>query len=309
MSSAFVPTAPAAHANAESPARPMFPSAVSAPATSNDWAATEHLHQKATHMTRPNRFGSESYKAKNNATSSPTLDRAASLEEGRAGTSPSRSTFRIEQPAAGAGHVPEDSQDIPLIHVRWDNNGAEVGASTSPTRGTNTIEPATPLRNLRSPAKNYPTPEPCANPYQDEVTGAKLWRTSWGHGLLSVPKRSRCPKPSTVFITILVLLLVLLLGLTIGHFVAPYVRTMTYLHAPVPAPPPGLEGIPGGHPLGRLGGRDGSSIEGVGIGLETEYPSTIPADGNSVTPTRNPYLDRNRQGAGIVSLTPGPPGP
>ena len=82
----------------------------------------------------------------------------------------------------------------------------------------------------------------------------------------------------------------------------------TYLHAPAPAPPPGLEGVPAGT-LDMHGGRDGSSIEGVGIGLETDYPSTIPADGTSVTPTRNPYLDRNRQGAGSVSLTPGSPAP
>ncbi|CAL8472141.1 g11683 [Coccomyxa elongata] len=259
-------------------------------------------------MARPNRFGSEFYKTQGNATSSPSLDRAASLEEGRAGTSPSRSTFSIEQPSAGAGLVSDDSQDIPLIHVRWGNNGAELGANTSPTRGPNTAEPATPPRNLRSPARKYPTPEPSANPYQDELPGAKMWRTSWGHGLLSVPKRSRCPKPSTVFITILVLLLVLVLGLTIGHFVAPYVRTMTYLHAPAPAPPPGLEDLPAGA-VGRPGGRDGTSIEGVGIGLETDYPSTIPTDGTSVTPTRNPYLDRNRQGAGSVSLTPGSQGP
>ena len=86
-------------------------------------------------------------------------------------------------------------------------------------------EPGTPPRNHRSPAKNYPTPEPSATPYQDEPVNRK-WRGSWGGGLLSAPKRSRCPKPSTVFITILVLLVVLVVGLTIGHFVAPYVRTM-----------------------------------------------------------------------------------
>ncbi|BDA47417.1 hypothetical protein COCOBI_10-2650 [Coccomyxa sp. Obi] len=311
MSTPFIPKAPAAYGNAESPARLMFPSAVSAPATSNDWAATEHLHQKATHMSRPNRFGSEYSKAKGNATSSPFLDRTASLEEGRAGIGPSRSTFSVEQPAARPGHVSvhaEDPQDIPLIHVRWGHSSTEVGASTSPTRGPNTAEPATPPRNLRSPAKKYPTPEPSANPYKGEPTGAKMWRSKWGHGLLSAPKRSRCPKPSTVFINILVLLLVLLLGLTIGHFVAPYVRTMTYLNAPAPAPTPGLEDIPAGA-LGRPGGRDGTSIEGVGIGLETDFPSTIPADGTSVTPTKNPFLDRNRQGAGSTSFTPGTPGP
>lgn len=82
----------------------------------------------------------------------------------------------------------------------------------------------------------------------------------------------------------------------------------TYLHAPAPAPPPGLEDLPAGA-VGRPGVRDGTSIEGVGIGLETDYPSTIPTDGTSVTPTRNPYLDRNRQGAGSVSLTPGSQGP
>ena len=30
--------------------------------------------------------------------------------------------------------VAEDSQDIPLIHVRWGDNGAEVGANSSHTR-------------------------------------------------------------------------------------------------------------------------------------------------------------------------------
>ncbi len=82
----------------------------------------------------------------------------------------------------------------------------------------------------------------------------------------------------------------------------------TYLHAPAPAP--GLEAVPAAAGMDRSGGQDGSSIEGVGIGLQTDYPSTIPADGTSVTPTRNPFLDgAKRQGSGSTTLTPDGQGP
>lgn len=81
----------------------------------------------------------------------------------------------------------------------------------------------------------------------------------------------------------------------------------TYVRAPAPAP--GLEAIPAA--IGdSSGGRDGSSIEGVGVGvgvgLQNDYSSPIPTDGASVTPTKNPFLDRNRQGSGSVSGTQGP---
>ncbi len=117
--------------------------------------------------------------------------------------------------------------------------GLRSAASTAelvsvPGRDLGTVEPGTPPRDHRSPAKNYPTPEPSANPYQEEPVVGRKWRGSWGGGLLSAPsKRSRCPKPCTVFITILVLLAVLLIGLTIGHFLAPYVRTMVCLPPPL----------------------------------------------------------------------------
>lgn len=103
---------------------------------------------------------------------------------------------------------------LPAIHL------SIVDCSTSSAN-----EPTTPVRDHRSPAKNYPTPEPSANLYQEETVFRKA-RHAWGSGLLSNPKRSRCPKASTVCITVLLLLAVLLLGLTIGHFVTPYVRTL-----------------------------------------------------------------------------------
>lgn len=78
------------------------------------------------------------------------------------------------------------------------------------------------------------------------------------------------------------------------------------MHAPAPAP--GLEAVAAAG-ADSSGGRDGSSIEGVGLGLETDYPSTIPADGTPITPTRNPFLDHNRQGSGSSSPTPGTQGP
>lgn len=74
-----------------------------------------------------------------------------------------------------------------------------------------------------------------------------------------------------------------------------------------PAPAPGLDRISGDsmtHVDGS-GGKDGSSIEGVGLGIQTDSSTNIPTDGPPVSPTKNPYLDKNRQGAGAATLMPG----
>lgn len=71
--------------------------------------------------------GSGHYRGEGNTTSSPSLDRAASLEEGRAGSSPSKSTFSIEQPSAGAGQGSGTfSQGACLVHSNLSGVGKKV---------------------------------------------------------------------------------------------------------------------------------------------------------------------------------------
>ena len=55
---------------------------------------------------------------------------------------------------------------------------------------------------------------------------------------------------------------------------------------------------------------DGRGIEGVGIGLETDasFGEDVPSAVIAAAGTKNPYLDKNRLGAGSPSWSPNPVG-
>lgn len=78
--------------------------------------------------------------------------------------------------------------------------------------------PTTPTHPMRSPAKGYPTPEPCY--LEGRGRSPSL--------LAAAPKRRRCclARPLTLFLAGLLVLAAVLIGLAVGQFAVPLIRTM-----------------------------------------------------------------------------------